>query len=109
MNFKIDDVDFFKDKIDTSKHEENIYNQFAKNMAKAQDIDLAKTPLVDLITGYIECKTFEFYAMQQQSKIDKTIEILKQNKELAKEVENGYAEEICDKGINILEGKDENI
>ncbi len=39
-----------------------------------------------------------------QQRIDKAMEMLTQNKELAKEVENGYAEEICGKGINILEG-----
>ena len=54
----------FKDKITIDDYNENIYTQIAKNMAKALDIDLAKTPLVDLITTYTN------YITLQQKNID---------------------------------------
>ena len=66
--FKIDDT-FFKDKIDYKDLDESIYTQFAKTMAKNVDIDLAKTPLVDILTGYTRYRIL-------QSKIDKANEML---------------------------------
>ena len=57
-----------------------------------------------LAEGWVEAH-LRYKELQQR--IDKAMKMLTRNKELAKEVENGYAEEICDKGINILEGKDE--
>ena len=59
--FKVDKLDdtFFKDKFDCSEFEDNIYNQMANTMAKNVDIDLAKTPLVDILTGYTRYKTAE--------------------------------------------------
>lgn len=44
---------YFKNKFDTTKFEDDIYTQLAKNMAKAVDIDFAKTPVIDILTGYI--------------------------------------------------------
>lgn len=66
--FKIDDT-FFKDEIDYKNLDENIYTQFAKTMAKNVDIDLVKTPLIDILTGYTRYRIL-------QSKIDKTIELI---------------------------------
>ena len=66
--FKIDDT-FFKDEIDYKDLDESIYTQFAKTMAKNVDIDLAKTPLVDILTGYTRYRIL-------QSKIDKAIDYL---------------------------------
>ena len=68
MNFKVDD-EYFKDKINYNNLEDNIYTQFAKTMAKNVDIDLVKTPLVDILTGYTRYRIL-------QSKIDKANEIL---------------------------------
>ena len=65
--FKIDDT-FFKDEIDYKDLDESIYTQFAKTMAKNVDIDLAKTPLVDILTGYTRYRILQF-------KIDKAIEL----------------------------------
>lgn len=66
--FKIDDI-FFKDEIDYKDLGESIYIQYAKTMAKNVDIDLAKTPLVDILTGYTKYRI-------SQSKIDKAIDKL---------------------------------
>lgn len=66
--YKIDDT-FFKDEIDYKDLDESIYTQFAKTMAKNVDIDLAKTPLVDILTGYTRYRIL-------QSKIDKAIEVI---------------------------------
>jgi len=68
---KIDDT-FFKDEIDYKDLDESIYTQFAKTMAKNVDIDLSKTPLVDLLTGYTRYRIL-------QSKIDKAIEYIENN------------------------------
>ena len=68
--FKIDDT-FFKNEIDYKDLDESIYTQFAKTMAKNVDIDLAKTPLVDILTGYTRYRILQF-------KIDKANEILEE-------------------------------
>ena len=68
--FKIDDT-FFNDEIDYKDLDESIYSQFAKTMAKNIDIDLAKTPLVDILTGYTRYRIL-------QSKIDKAIEYIEE-------------------------------
>ena len=65
---KIDDI-FFKDEIDYKDLDESIYTQFAKTMAKNVDIDLAKTPLVDILTGYTRYRIL-------QSKIDKALDYI---------------------------------
>ena len=44
----------FKEDITKDVLDNEIYNQMARNLAKAYDIDIAKTPLVDLITTYID-------------------------------------------------------
>lgn len=67
---KIDDI-FFKDEIDYKNLDESIYNQIAKTMAKNVDTDLAKTPLVDILTGYTRYIVL-------QSKIDKANELLQE-------------------------------
>lgn len=67
--FKIDDT-FFKDETDYKDLDESVYTQFAKTMAKNVDIDLAKTPFVDILTGYTR------YGILQ-SKIDKAVEYIK--------------------------------
>lgn len=66
MNKIILDDTFFKDEIDYKNLDDSIYTQFAKTMAKNVDIDLAKTPLVDILTGYTRYRNL-------QSKIDKAI------------------------------------
>lgn len=38
---------------------EEIYSQFARSTAKLMDIDFAKTPVVDLFTGYQRCFVLE--------------------------------------------------
>lgn len=53
-----DDI-FFKEKIDFKNLEESMYTQFAKDMAKAVDIDFAKTPIIDFFTGYTKYKELE--------------------------------------------------
>lgn len=58
-----------EDEIDYKDLDESIYTQFAKTMAKNVDTDIAKTPLVDLLTGYTRYKML-------QIKIDKANEIL---------------------------------
>ena len=72
---ELDDT-FFKDEIDYNNLEGNIYTQFAKTMAKNADIDLAKTPLVDLLTGYTKYRTLQF-------KIDKVNKLIDENKDQA--------------------------
>ena len=62
---------FFKEEIDIDEDiKEGMYEQLIKNMAKDIDIDFAKTPLVDLLTGYKKYKILE-------DKINKVIKDLK--------------------------------
>ena len=68
--FKVDE--FFKDNFDTTGIDDNIYNQIAKDMARCIDIDLAKTPLVDILTGYTRYKEAE-YELQQKENIIKEV------------------------------------
>lgn len=104
-DFKVDDIEFFKEKMDTLEYEENIYNQFAKSMAKATDIDLAKTPLVDLITGYIECKNYESYAKLIQERNDKAIEYISKLNSKGRDCEIYW--DIKKEILNILRGEGE--
>ena len=75
MNKIILDDEFFKDKIDFKDFEENIYNQLSKTMARSVDIDLAKTPLVDILTGYTRYvileKQLEAYENMRKEAINK--------------------------------------
>ena len=57
---KKDNERLFKDDITKDILDNEIYNQMARNIAKACDIDLAKTPLVDLITTYIDYNSLKF-------------------------------------------------
>lgn len=57
---KKDNERLFKDDITKDVLDNEIYNQMARNIAKACDIDLAKTPLVDLITTYIDYNSLKF-------------------------------------------------
>lgn len=57
---KEDNERLFKDDITKDVLDNEIYNQMARNIAKAVDIDLAKTPLVDLITTYIDYNSLKF-------------------------------------------------
>ena len=57
---KEDNERLFKDDITKDVLDNEIYNQMARNVAKAVDIDLAKTPLVDLITTYIDYNSLKF-------------------------------------------------
>lgn len=79
VTFKYDK--FFKDEIVLDEAvESEMYEQLIKNCARSIDIDFAKTPLVDLITGYQRNKILD-------SRIDKAIEVLKLcNSECSKEV-----------------------
>lgn len=75
----------FKDKITIDDYNENIYTQIAKNMAKALDIDLAKTPLVDLITTYTNYITLQQKNIDLQQRIDKAKDKIKELYELGEE------------------------
>ncbi len=65
----------FKEKIitidDCDECNESIYTQFAQNIAKSMDIDLAKTPLVDLLTTYTHYITIQQRNKYLQQRIDK--------------------------------------
>lgn len=67
--FKIDDT-FFKDDFDITGIEDNIYNQMAKTMARNVDIESAKTPLVDILTGYTRYKEAEYESQQKRKQIN---------------------------------------
>lgn len=54
--------ELFKDRITKEDFDNEIYHQLAKSIAKAGDIDLAKVPLVDLITTYVN-----YRELQQQN------------------------------------------
>lgn len=75
---KIDDI-FFKNNFDCSSFENDIYNQFAKTMARSVDIDLAKTPLVDILTGYIRYNEAEQELERYKNIVDE-LEIYLQRK-----------------------------
>lgn len=84
---------FFKEEIDIDEDiKEGMYEQLIKNMAKDIDIDFAKTPLVDLLTGYKRYKILE-------DKINKAIEdlkgTLKINRHYIEETKYGKNEWIC--------------
>ena len=79
--FKVDDT-FFKDNFDITGIEDNIYNQIAKTMARNVDIDLAKTPLVDILTGYTRYKEAEYELQQKEN-------IIKEAREYIEERYNG--------------------
>lgn len=81
---KKDNERLFKDDITKDVLDNEIYNQMARNIAKACDIDLAKTPLVDLITTYIDYNSLKFKNkiikeenQKYKETIDKAIEYLK--------------------------------
>lgn len=80
---KEDNERLFKDDITKDVLDNEIYNQMARNIAKAVDIDLAKTPLVDLITTYIDYNSLKFKNkiikeknQKYQAAIDKAIDYL---------------------------------
>ena len=89
--FKVDEFNdtFFKDKFDYNGFEDNIYNQFAKMMARNVDIDLAKTPLVDILTGYTRYRESEYICEQLRTIIIKAKVHLLNSKEykIAKEMD----------------------
>lgn len=93
MNQKVvfDFDEFFKDYFNTDDIKERIYNQMAKTIAKGIDIDLAKTPLVDLITGYTRYKQMEFEVKNLENRLkekDKVVnDLLKRISNLEFEVE----------------------
>ena len=86
--FKVDE--FFKDNFDTTGIDDNIYNQIAKDMARCIDIDLAKTPLVDILTGYTRYKEAE-YELQQKENIIKEVRELAIIKKARVENEPDYS------------------
>lgn len=51
--------ELFKDRITKEDFDNEIYYQIAKSIAKAGDIDLAKVPLVDLITTYVNYRELQ--------------------------------------------------
>lgn len=96
--------DFFKDKIDYCGLEDNIYNQLSKTMARAVDIDFAKTPIIDILTGYTRYREAE-KKIEQLENIRK--EIKKEIKKYAYTDTFGdtvvlakYIEDILNKGDN---------
>ena len=72
IHVDFEEDEFFKDKIDTSQFEDDIYNQFSKDMARCVDIDFAKTPIVDIFTGYSRYKVL-------QDRIDKALKMIWDN------------------------------
>lgn len=61
--------EWFKERDDLEEIGDGVIEQLAKNLARLQDVDIAMTPLVDLLTGYTRYRIL-------QSKIDKAIEYL---------------------------------
>lgn len=105
---------FFKLELDNKDLELNnsIFEQFAKDMAKAQDIDFAKTPVIDLFTGYMNCQKYKLYMEMLIERIDKAIEYIKQSIDDPQPFyeylfgdEDGKVENL-DKLLNILQGED---
>ena len=77
--------EFFKDNFDTTGIEDNIYNQIAKDLARGIDIDLAKTPLVDILTGYTRYKIQELEIERLKDQLNDEIkEELKQSEIMVK-------------------------
>ena len=68
--------DFFKDKIDYCGLEDNIYNQLVRTMAREVDIDFAKTPIIDILTGYTRYKEAEEKVEQLENIRKEVIEYL---------------------------------
>lgn len=64
---------FFKVDIEDGTLSEDIYQQLAKNMAKAVDIDIANTPLVDLLTGYINYEKLKQALLDIKENINKKL------------------------------------
>lgn len=56
--------EWFKGRDDLEEIGDGVIEQLAKNLARLQDVDIAMTPLVDLLTGYTRYRIL-------QSKIDK--------------------------------------
>ena len=71
--------DFFKDKIDYCGLEDNIYNQLARTMARNVDIDFAKTPIIDILTGYTRYREAEKKIEQLENIRKEAIEYIKKN------------------------------
>lgn len=71
--------DFFKDKIDYCGLEDNIYNQLARTMARNVDIDFAKTPIIDILTGYTRYREAEKKIEQLENIRKEVIEFIKEN------------------------------
>ena len=69
--------DFFKDKIDYCGLEDNIYNQLSRTIARAVDIDFAKTPVVDILTGYTRYIEAEKRVEQLENIIKEAIDFCK--------------------------------
>lgn len=92
--FKVDKFNdtFFKDKFDYNGFEDNIYTQFAKMMARNVDIDLAKTPLVDILTGYTRYRESEYICEQLRTIITKAKVHLLNSKEYKMAKEMGLTE-----------------
>lgn len=67
--------EWFKGRNDLEEIGDGVIKQLAKNLARLQDIDIAMTPLIDLLTGYTKYRIL-------QSKIDKVNEIIDKNKDL---------------------------
>lgn len=78
-NGKIPD-DFFKDKIDYCGLEDNIYSQLSRTMTRAVDIDFAKTPIVDILTGYTRYIEAEKKIEQLENIRKEAIEYVLKNK-----------------------------
>ena len=88
--------DFFKDKIDYCGLEDNIYNQLSRTMAKAVDIDFAKTPIIDILTGYTRYIEAEKKVEQLENIRKEVIESIEDCKKV-----NGY-DGICTIDYNHL-------
>lgn len=63
--------EWFKGRNDLEEIGDGVIEQLAKNLARLQDVDIAMTPLVDLLTGYTRYRIL-------QSKIDKANELLEE-------------------------------
>ena len=91
--------DFFKDEINYNGLEDRIYNQLAKTMARNIDIDFAKTPIVDILTGYTKYREAEEKVEQLENIIKEAIEL---TNNLLQTEDKGYYQILFQKQLDIL-------
>lgn len=94
--------DFFKDKIDYCGLEDNIYNQLVRTMARNVDIDFAKTPIIDILTGYTRYREAEEKVEQLENIRKEAIKYVQENYNELTDFLYIDKKEIVDDLLNIL-------